>query len=76
MTDDLVEDGFGTAASAICLECGCRSLYVCRPGDIRCGVCYDGNSPSYYDGELCERECGMKAVHNGICLCCGEEYDK
>ncbi len=69
MTEDLVEDGFGTAASAICSECGCRSMYVCRPGNIRCGVCYDGNSKEYYTGLKCE-VCGYNAIHNGKCLMC------
>jgi len=67
--NELVEDGFGSAASAICPTCGYEAVYVCRPGDIRCGVCYDGNSREYYTGTQCS-ECGMKAVHNGKCLCC------
>jgi len=70
-SNDLIEDGFGTAASAICPICGCRSIYVCRPGDIRCGVCYDGNPKEYYTGTEC-KECGMNARHNGKCLCCGD----
>ena len=45
---DLVEDGFGSAAPAICSICGYRSVYVCRPGDIRCHVCYDGNPKEWY----------------------------
>ena len=69
--EDIVEDGFGTAASAICPDCGCRAVYVCRPGDIRCGVCYDGNSREYYNGDECA-VCHMDAVHNGECLCCNE----
>ena len=48
--DDLVEDGFGSAAPAICPDCGCRAVYVCRPGDMRCGVCYDGNPKEWYTG--------------------------
>ena len=70
--DEIVEDGFGMSASAICEECGCRAIYVCRPGDIRCSVCYDGNPKEYYTGTEC-KECGMNAVHNGECLACGEE---
>lgn len=46
---DLIEDGFGSAAPAICPECGRRSVYVCRPGDFRCSVCYDGNPKSQYE---------------------------
>jgi len=66
---DLVEDGFGTAAPAICPTCGLRTVYVCRPGDIRCGVCYDNNPKEWYNGTKCT-ECGMNAVHNGICQSC------
>lgn len=44
----VVEDGFGTVASSVCPDCGCRAVYVCRPGDIRCGVCYDHNPKEYY----------------------------
>jgi len=66
---DLIEDGFGSAASAICPTCGLRAVYVCRPGDIRCGVCYDNNPKEWYTGSLCP-ECGMKAIHNGECLAC------
>ena len=66
---DIVEDGFGTAAPAVCPTCGCRAIYVCRPGDIRCGVCYDGNPPEWYQGKECS-ECGYNAVYNGKCLCC------
>ena len=71
MSEDIIDDGFGTQASAICPECGCRSVYVCRPGDIRCGVCYDGNSKTWYLGEECP-ECGMNAVYDGGCICCKE----
>jgi len=46
---DIIEDGFGTIAPAVCSECGCRSMYVNRPGDIRCGVCYDGNPKEDYE---------------------------
>ncbi len=72
MNNDLIEDGFGSAASAICSTCGCRAVYVCRPGDIRCGVCYDGNPKEWYTGKQCD-DCGMDSVHNGVCICCGEE---
>ncbi len=47
-TKELVEDGFGSQAPAICPTYGNKSVYVCRPGDFRCGVCYDGNSPDDY----------------------------
>lgn len=50
--DDLVDDGFGTQASAICPICGCRAVYVCRPGDIRCAVCYDGKNKELKMGEI------------------------
>lgn len=69
---DLIEDGFGTASSAVCPICGCRAVYVCRLGDIRCGVCYDGSPEEYYTGSQC-KECGMNAIHNGKCLCCGDD---
>ena len=39
MKDDLVDDGFGTAASAVCDRCGERAVYIVRPGDIRCANC-------------------------------------
>jgi len=67
--EELVEDGFGTAAPAICSECGCRAVYVCRPGDIRCGVCYDGNPKEWYVGKRCD-ECGFDAIHDGVCFYC------
>ena len=70
--EDVVEDGFGTAAPAVCPMCGCRAVYVCRPGDIRCGVCYDNNTKEYYTGKQCSC-CGMLAVHDGKCLACGPE---
>ena len=69
--NEIVEDGFGTSAPAVCSICGCRAVYVCRPGDIRCGVCYDGNPKEWYTGSEC-LGCGMQAIHNGICLCCNE----
>ena len=69
---ELVEDGFGSAASAICPECGCRAVYVCRPGDIRCSVCYDDNPMTWYKGMRCGA-CGMKAVYDGSCLCCNND---
>ena len=37
--EETVDDGFGCSANAICPDCGYRSVYVCRPGDIRCSVC-------------------------------------
>jgi hypothetical protein len=37
--EDLVEDGFGSSASAVCPICGERAVYVVRPGDIRCMSC-------------------------------------
>jgi len=67
--EEIIEDGFRTSASKVCSKCGCRSNYVCRPGDIRCGVCYDGNSKEYYTGSECA-ECGYNAVHSGKCLMC------
>lgn len=73
--DDIVEDGFGTSAPAVCPLCGCRAVYVCRPRDIRCAVCYGGNPKEWYTGTECP-ECEMNAVHDGVCLFCasfGEE---
>jgi len=75
MTEDLVEDGFGSAANAVCSKCGCRAVFVNRPGDIRCGVCYDGNPKEYYNGTQCN-ECGMRAIHGNGCLCCGTKYEE
>lgn len=66
---DLIEDGFGSAAPAICPTCGCRAIYICRPGDIRCGVCSDHNPKDYYTGSKCP-ECGMNAIHDGVCVYC------
>lgn len=34
---NLISDGFGSVTSAYCHVCGERSMYVNRPGDIRCG---------------------------------------
>lgn len=48
MSKDIIEDGFGSSSPAVCPICGCRAMYVCRPGDIRCGVCYDGNPKEDY----------------------------
>ena len=39
MNEDIIDDGFGTAASAVCPACGHRDMYVVRPGDIRCARC-------------------------------------
>lgn len=39
LDDDIVDDGFGTSASVYCPECGKKSIYVVRPGDIRCSNC-------------------------------------
>ena len=71
LTEDIIEDGFGSAADAVCAECGCRAMYVCRPGDIRCGVCYDGNPIEWYTGTRCS-ECGYSAIHRGKCIVCDE----
>lgn len=35
----MVEDGFGCSCSAYCPKCGGKTMYVCRPGDIRCSNC-------------------------------------
>ena len=70
--DDMVEDGFGSAASIVCPGCGCKSVYVCRPGDIRCGVCYDNNPKEWYTGSDC-LDCGMPAIHDNKCVCCEDE---
>jgi len=71
----IIEDGFGSAASAICSSCGYEAVYACRPGDIRCGVCYDGNPVEWYSGEICP-ECGMHSVHNGGCKNCDFSKDE
>ncbi len=73
--EDIVEDGFGSLAPAVCPICNCRAIYVCRPGDIRCGVCYDNNPKEWYTGSSCP-ECGMKAIHEGKCLCCEDEKER
>ena len=41
MSEDIIEDGFGSAADAVCPTCGERTVYVARPGDIRCSNCED-----------------------------------
>ncbi len=74
MTEEIMEDGFGSEADVICSICGCEAVYVCRPGDIRCAVCYDGNPKEWYTGEQCS-SCGLKAIHNDICLSCGGDDD-
>lgn len=66
---DLIEDGFGSAASEVCPICGLKAVYVCRPGDIRCGVCYDNNPREWYTNKYCP-ECGRNAVKDDKCLCC------
>jgi len=37
--DDIIDDGFGASASAYCPKCKEKSMFVCRPGDIRCSNC-------------------------------------
>ena len=37
--NDLVEDGFGSAWSAYCPECGKKSVSVVRPGKAQCSYC-------------------------------------
>lgn len=71
--EEIVEDGFGSAASAECPDCGCRAVFVCRPGDIRCIVCNDGNPKEWYTGSLCS-QCEMEAIHDGVCTCCMEGF--
>ena len=71
----MIEDGFGTAAPAVCSMCGCRAMYVCRPGDIRCGVCDGGNPKEWFTGAQCPN-CGWDAVHDGICFYCKDEEVK
>ena len=50
--DELIEDGFGTASSPWCSNCGQKTMYVCRPGDIRCCNCYDNSPDMLKDGSL------------------------
>ncbi len=38
-----IDDGFGTAAPEVCPDCKERTMYVVRPGDIRCARCEGGN---------------------------------
>jgi hypothetical protein len=77
---DLVEDGFGSAASAICPTCGLRAVYVNRPGDIRCHVCYDNNPKEWYESQLkvisefCHKNSRCAAYPKGCTddnCCCG-----
>jgi len=42
MSEDLIDDGLGTAASAVCPTCGKRAMYFNRPGDARCAFCEAG----------------------------------
>lgn len=37
--DDTIEDGFGSAWSAVCPECGLRTMSVVRPGKVQCNYC-------------------------------------
>jgi hypothetical protein len=37
--NDIVEDGFGSAWSAYCPECGKKSVQVVRPGKAQCSHC-------------------------------------
>ena len=37
--EDIIEDGFGSAWSIICPDCGERSMEVVRPGKVQCGNC-------------------------------------
>ena len=66
---ELVEDGFGSAAPAICSICGCRAVYVCRPGDIRCSVCYDGNPKEWYDKPSTANRETLEQALRGIVHC-------
>lgn len=34
-----LSDGFGSAVSVVCPECGNPSMQVVRPGSFRCSVC-------------------------------------
>ncbi len=37
--DDIIEDGFGSAWSKTCPECGKKSMVVVRPGKCQCNNC-------------------------------------
>jgi len=37
--DEIIEDGFGSAWSKRCPECGRLSMQVVRPGSAQCGHC-------------------------------------
>ena len=37
--EEVIEDGFGSAWSRTCCQCGKRSMYVVRPGKVQCGWC-------------------------------------
>ena len=38
---ELLYDGFGNSCSRICSQCGRQSMYINRPGDFRCRLCYE-----------------------------------
>ena len=60
MSEDLIDDGLGTAASAFCSICGKRAMYFNRPGDARCANC-----------ERIAFEKGLN--YTGTCPCCGKQ---
>jgi len=78
MNKDIIDDGFGTAAPAVCPRCAERATYVVRPGDIRCAYCehedferwqkgvnYTGSCPVCYR-KFSDCECDIETIvsHN------------
>ena len=39
LADDVLEDGYGSCWSAICPECGGRTMQIVRPGKVQCSKC-------------------------------------
>jgi len=67
MSEDIIEDGFGTAAAAVCPTCGERAVYVVRPGDIRCANCEEI--------EHTRRRVELDGVSStGTCASCGKKF--
>ena len=78
MSKDIIEDGFGSAADAVCPTCGERAIYVARPGDVRCSNCedkalsYTGTCASCGKNFPCE--CKWRMLPVGTCVLCKKPF--
>lgn len=36
-----LDDGFGNTHPRECPQCNKQTMYICRPGDFRCRICYE-----------------------------------